>query len=139
MGLVKNIVHNNGINTSYHRISEINKNGLELAITVNSYVSEYYRDLEKEYYDMKKDEPNKMSRIAELSGVIELSSEEQSELDEINNWLEKYNKLSLMEFNFHAVTSIIHLELSGNETLSFAEIYERLKSEEGIFKDSDNI
>jgi len=129
MCLIKTITNANGVATTYHRISSITKNGARLLITISSYISEEYRNKEKEYYIKVSEYTQKAQRYTNLISKHDLTEDEKSEIKSLEKWLNEYSDTPAVNY----AAAAMDIEMTWvNESLSFADIYSELKAN-GIF------
>lgn len=133
MSLLKEIISKSGAVAKYHRIEAIEKNADNLIITISDYASQEYRDKEKQYLTMLKEQNEKVLKHSQLTAIPEkdLTQEQLQDLKEVNEWIETFYSLSSVR-DFYLFKTKIELEWT-SDTVSFEEIYTELKTNEEMF------
>ncbi len=133
MALRKELKSDKGITATYHRIGSVVKNHNKIEVTVKSYADETYRDKEKKLIELSE---QKDALIYELSQLTVTPEENAEKIAEVEEKLEKYNKLSqTSDFSIFSTTTQIPYGL--DENVSFADIYKYLSESDPVFSGAD--
>lgn len=136
MGLIKEKILSNGIPVKYHKIESalIDTTNKKLIVTVNSYVNEDVRTIEKENQEKK-------ILCDELNAFIDanIGTEDEEITEQIKEKTEQYNELvdSIIDTSQYVVDRNTY-SLDYSTDISFNDIYTKLKELDN-FKDAKDI
>ena len=136
MGLIKEKILSNGIPVRYHKIESaiVDTISKKVIVTVNSYVNESVRNIEKENQEKKilSDEINSF-----LDANI--GAEDEEIIEEIKEKTAQYNELieSIIDTSQFVVDRNTY-ELGYSTELSFESIYDQLKQLDD-FEDAEDV
>lgn len=124
MAINKTIEFDNGVIATYHKISIINNRRNPLSVTIDSYSSEKYRNIEKRYYDIM---DNFDALIAEKEAILEkeeLIEEEKNRLNEIEDTINWYINQNISSYIVKSFELSINIPI---ESAVFSAIYDEIK------------
>lgn len=148
MALLKTFTNNKGMQTTYHRINSLIVYPTYMIITIDSYVSEDYRLLEKEYHSI-------ISRINEIQTMLSSLNDVVPEINEVgeeivvedntekitalNSELDmllsnKNDEHSNLSLNSHTISVPFNVDL---DNFGFAQVYSIIKNNE-LFSNSED-
>ncbi len=135
MGLIKEKILSNGIPVRYHKIEStvVDTVNRKIVVTVNSYVNENVRNIEKENQERK-------MQCNELNAFLDanIGAEDEEVIEQIKEKTNQYNELieSIIDTSQFVVDRNAY-ELEYSTEFSFESIYNQLKQLDD-FKDAED-
>lgn len=148
MALLKTLINGKGMQTTYHRINSLIVYPTYMIITIDSYVSEDYRLLEKEYHSIISRINEIQTMLSSLNDVVpeinevgeEIVIEDNTEkITELNSELDmllsnKNDEHSNLSLNSHTISVPFNVDL---DNFGFAQVYSIIKNNE-LFSNSED-